>query len=180
MNKIEITKYSSDYCKNIETWIKSNIYTDFSLTTKFDWSNKRVASRGGLYAKGPGINMAMASSYPNNKGEVYRFYEYRSYDADKTIGGFYAKDPVLKLEALLLHEISHAVQFFSYSKTGTRCKPHGPVFKRFYSTLRTEFLNYKLPDQAPLKDEYEQYVDKLNQGVEHVFKHLLSNAASSN
>jgi hypothetical protein len=178
MNKIELNKYSSDYSKKVAFWVAANIYSDFTLTTKFDWSNKRVASRGGLYATGPGINIAMASAYPNNNGEVYRFYEYKSYDSDNTIGGFYAKDPILKLEALLLHEIAHAVQFFSYKKTGTRCKPHGPVFKNYYRILRTEFLNEKLPEQRVLRDEYEEYINKLNRGVEYVIKDLLARAAS--
>ena len=179
MNKIEINKYANDYSRKITSWVVDNIYSDFTLTVKLDWSNKRVASRGGLYATGPGINIAMASAYPNNKGEVYKFYEYKSYDLDKTIGGFYAKDPLLKLEALLLHEISHAVQFFSYKKTGSRCKPHGPVFKNYYRILRTEFLNHKLPEQMILKKEYEEYVNKINRGVEHVINDLLSRAASS-
>lgn len=179
MNKVEINKYANDYSRKVASWVVANIYSDFTLTTKFDWSNKRVASRGGMYAKGPGINIAMAHAYPNNKGEVYRFHEYKSYDANSVIGGFYAKDPILKLESLLLHEISHAIQFFSYKKTGVRCKPHGPVFKHYYQMLRIEFLNYKLPEQAPLKRDYEEYINKLNRGVEHVLKDLLARAASS-
>jgi hypothetical protein len=178
MNKIEINKYANDYSRKITSWVVDNIYSDFTLTTKFDWSNKRVASRGGLYATGPGINMAMASAYPNNNGEVYRFYEYKSYDSDKVIGGFYSKDPILKLEALLLHEIAHAIQFFSYKKTGTRCKPHGPVFKNYYSILRNEFLNHKISEQIALKKEYDEYINNLNRGVEHVLKDLMYKAAS--
>lgn len=178
MNKIEINAYAMKYTRTVEEWVISNIYDSFTLDVKLDWSNKRVASRGGLYAKGPGINMAMYHSYPNNNGEVYRFYEYKSYDSNKTIGGFYAKDPLLKLEALLLHEIAHAVQFFSYKLTGVRCKPHGPVFKGYYKQLREHFLNHKLPEQSALQLEYNDYISKLNRGVEFVLTDLAKRAAS--
>lgn len=177
MNKIAVNKYANDYARKVTAWVIANIYSDFTLTTKFDWSNKRVASRGGIYAQGPGINIAMIGAYPDNKGEVYRFYEYKSYDSNKVIGGFYAKDPILKLESIILHEIAHAIQYFSYKKTATRCKPHGPVFKKYYEMLRQEFLNHKLPEQQPLKQEYEEYINKLNKGVEHVIKDIMFKAA---
>lgn len=179
MNKIEVNSYAMKYARNVEQWVVDSIYDTFTLDVKLDWSNKRVASRGGMYAKGPGINMAMHNSYPNNKGQIYRFYEYASYDMNKTIGGFYATDPTLKLEALLLHEISHAIQYFSYRITGTRCKPHGPVFKGYYKQLREHFLNHKLPDQIAMQKEYDEYVSKLNKGVDHVLQDLFKRAAST-
>ena len=144
-----------------EAWIKERLFPDFTVSAKFDWDSKRRSSRGGIYKEGPGINMAMYWAVPNNHGTTYRFYEYASYDKDPSIGGFYSRNPYDKLDAILLHEIAHAVQFFSYKKTNTRCKPHGPVFKQYYKALRTEFINYRLPDQAQLKADYESYVNKL-------------------
>lgn len=179
MNKFEINKYANDYARTVESWVIKHLYESFTLDVKLDWSNKRVASRGGLYTAGPGINMAMYKAYPNNNGEVYRFYEYKSYDSNKTIGGFYAKDPLLKLEAILLHEIAHAIQFFSYRVEGVRCKPHGPIFKKYYTQLRQEFLNHKIPEQQALQQEYSEYISKINRGVEFVLADLLRRAASS-
>jgi len=179
IDKASVNKYAINYANTVRDWAISNIYSDFTLQVRLDWSDKRRCSRGGMYADGPGINMAMKQAYNNCKGETYRFMEYASFDADKNIGGFYSIDPYHKLEAILLHEIAHALQFFSYGKNGVRCKPHGPVFKNFYKRLRCEFLNHKLPEQATLKKDYDEYVSKLNRGVEHVLKDILNRAAAS-
>ena len=142
----------------VEKWCKETYDSKFALSTKLDWSPRRRSSRGGLYSNGPGINIAMNASVPNTQGSVvYRFYEYPSYDSDKVIGGFYAIDPYIKLEAIITHEIAHALQFYHYVKSNTRCKPHGPVFKSFYSALRKQFINHKLPDQLALEKDYNSY-----------------------
>lgn len=158
---IQANSHSIRFILEVESWIKSNVYSDFSVNYKFDWNPSRRSSRGGIYKDGPGINMAMYWAVPNNLGTTYRFYEYKSFDSDKYIGGFFSRNPYDKLEAILLHEVAHAVQFFSYKKTGTRCKPHGPVFKHFYKLLRQQFLNNKLPQQDPLRSDYESYVQLL-------------------
>ena len=64
MEKTEVHKYAYDYSFSVEAWIKKEIYKDFVLATpKFDWSVDRVASRGGYYADGPSINIAMHCAY---------------------------------------------------------------------------------------------------------------------
>jgi len=147
--------------QDIESWAKTNVHKDFFLgKVILDWSNKRTSSRGGLYRSGPGINIAMATSFPDNKSQVYRFYEYRSYDSDSIIGGFYSANPYHKLRAIVAHEMAHAIQFFMYNKTGSRCKPHGPVFKKYYKELREEFVNKDLPNQKQLASAYLDYINK--------------------
>jgi len=157
MNKVELDAFCYAYARKVEQWAVQNIYKDFTLHVKLDWNPTRRCSRGGIYAQGPGINMAMKDIFPGNKGEIYRFYEYASYDSDTTIGGFYSTNPVHKTEAILLHEVAHALQFFCYKKNNTRCKPHGPTFKNFYKRLRVEFLNHKLENQQSLRKNYEDY-----------------------
>jgi hypothetical protein len=103
----------------------------------------------------------MYHAWPNNQEEIYRFFEYPSYDENKSIGGFYSKDPSHKLEAIILHELAHALQFTHYRKYNCRCSPHGPLFKQYYLQLRQEFLNSKLPEQLPLKLDYEGYKQTL-------------------
>ena len=84
MEKIETHKYAYDYAYSVEAWVKQEIYKDFFLATpKFDWSTSRTCSRGGYYADGPSVNIAMYGAYKNYKGEIYRFIEYASFDADK-------------------------------------------------------------------------------------------------
>lgn len=144
----------------MESWVKQNLFSDFTLVSKFDWSPSRRSSRGGIYKSGPGINIAIYH-IPRVAGEIYRFYEYPSFDANNTIGGFYSRRPYDKLEAIIAHEVAHAIQFFAYKKLNTRCKPHGPIFKEYYSILRKQFINSKLPEQKPLAAEYQTYVSKL-------------------
>mgnify|MGYP001025511666 FL=1 len=162
MDKTDLHKYSYDYSYCIESWIKEEIYPKFWLATpKFDWSITRKASRGGYYADGPSINIAMHGAYRDYKGEIYRHFEYASFDSDKEIGGFYSKNPLHKLEAIIVHEMAHAVQFYAYRLNGTRCKPHGAMFKNFYKRLRNQFINPYLPEQGPLKQDYEDFKDRL-------------------
>jgi hypothetical protein len=148
----------------LEDYVKNNIYPDFTCTIKLDWSPRRSSSRGGIYSDGPGVNIAMntAALVNHNTDDVYRFYEYPSYDADKVIGGFYAKNYELKLKAIIAHEVSHAVQFFEYKKLNIRCKPHGDVFKKYYKLFRTTFVNNMLPEQSYLKTAYEDSLKQLN------------------
>lgn len=141
----------------LERYIQDNLYSDFTCEIKLDWDFKRRTSRGGIYKNGPGINIAMASAalIMHNPKYVYRFYEYPSYDSNSIIGGFYAKDYLLKLQAIIAHEVAHAVQFFEYKKLNVSCKPHGPIFKKYYSMFRNEFINKNIPKQSVLKAEYE-------------------------
>jgi len=157
-------------------WVKQNLFSDFTLVSKFDWDTNRRCSRGGIYKDGPGINIAMHSSVPRVVGETYRFREYASFDADKVIGGFYSKRPYDKLEVIIAHEVAHAIQFFAYKKLNTRCKPHGPMFKQYYAMLRTEYINPKLPEQKALATDYETYVSKLQANNINTLRRILQGA----
>lgn len=154
--------YAQRFVLTLESWIKTNLFSDFTITAKFDWSPARRSSRGGIYKTGPGINMAMYWAVPDNQGEVYRFREYPSFDADPYIGGFYSTVPYHKLEAILAHEVAHAVQFFYYKKSNTRCTPHGPVFKQYYKMLRQQFVNQNIPNQYVLQQNYDSYVQTVS------------------
>jgi len=160
----------------MEQWVKKNLFSDFTLVSKFDWSPTRTCSRGGIYKDGPGINIAM-KSIPRTEGETYRFREYASFDGDKIIGGFYSKRAYDKLEAIIAHEVAHAIQFFAYKKLNTRCKPHGPMFKQYYAMLRIEFINHKLPEQAVLAKDYEDYVNKLQSNNLSILRAVLLSSA---
>lgn len=157
---------------SMEAWVKQNLFSDFTLVSKFDWSPSRRSSRGGIYKDGPGINIAMYY-IPRVEGEIYKFYEYPSFDANSIIGGFYSRRPYDKLEATIAHEVAHAVQFFAYKKLNTRCKPHGPMFKEYYSKLRMQFINPNLPEQKVLTDEYQDYASKLQNNTIHSLNALL-------
>lgn len=162
--RIETSKYANDFVRRVEKTCQETIYTDFKLATvKLDWDKKRRSSRGGMYADGPGINMAMWHMVQRS-GDVYKVTEYRSFDSDPEIGGFYSQNRWHKLEMVLLHEIAHALQYYCYKLNKFRCKPHGPTWKNFYRRLRLEFLNPYLGDQKELKAIYDkQYEEVLKQ-----------------
>jgi hypothetical protein len=139
----------------IRTW---SGYENFVLSKlDLDWSIKRRSSRGGLYKEGPGINIAMnLACMPRTN--PYRMYEYKSFDKDPVIGGFYASDENLSLGFHVCHEMAHAVQFFAKFELGVYTdRPHGDSFKTPYRKIRLAVLNKLIPvNQKQLKEEYEQ------------------------
>ena len=153
--RVVITKYANDFIRRVEKHCQEEIYVDFQLASvKLDWSLKRSCSRGGMYADGPGINIAMAWLH-KRQGSIYYVREYASFNKDEEIGGFYSKNQWHQLEMVILHEIAHALQYYSYKLNKFRCKPHGPTFKNFYRRLRNVFLNPYLPEQKELKEKYD-------------------------
>lgn len=167
IQRAEYTKFSMDFIDEVEAWVQAEIYTKFKLSggKKLDWSEKRRCSRGGYYADGPGINIAMHGATRGYvTGEIQRVYEYASFDNDRFIGGIYTRDKYDKLRLIILHEIAHALQYYSYRVNRFRCKPHGTVWKNFYLRLRNQFLNPYLEDQIVLKNEYDKIVEQIKTG----------------
>lgn len=174
MNKLAFNKEVYDYAKYVESWVIDNIYEHYTLESiKLDWSPSRRSHRGGFYAKGPGINLAMKLLRDSPEGVPIRFYEYKSYDADKTIGGFYSYNSKFYNQAIVLHEIAHSVQFYTYKLYNTRCKPHGPMFKGYYKQLREALLNPLLPDQQSCKQDYDAYIKDIQNHNYNTLKKFL-------
>lgn len=161
VKQAEINKYTNDFIRKVEKQCQNEVYAKFHLATvKLDWSLKRRCSRGGMYADGPGINIAM-SHLVKKQGVIYYSNEYSSFDKDPEIGGFYSQNKWHRIEMVVLHEIAHALQYYSYSVNNYRCKPHGPAFKNFYRRLRNIHLNPFLPEQSELREIYETDKEKI-------------------
>jgi len=139
----------------IRTWTG---YQNFLLSKReLDWSTRRRSSRGGVYKEGPGISIAMSlACMPRTN--PYRMYEYKSFDADPLIGGFYATEENLSLGLHVCHEMAHAAQFYSHFNLGILSdRPHGNLFKDSYRKLRVAVLNRHIPvNQKQLKEQYEE------------------------
>lgn len=166
LKKSEVEKTAKEFAYGISSFIRQNYFSDYMLEViRFDWNPRRKSSRGGIYAKGPGINIAMRPEFLKQSSDVKRFYEYRSYDASQIIGGFYYTDPQLKLKTIIAHEMAHTAQFVEYIKLNYRCKPHGPVFKKYYKDLRLNFINPYIEEQTSLKKEYESGLEYLFTGT---------------
>lgn len=127
-------------CENeIRTWTG---YEKFKLEYfRRDWSPARRCSRGGWYAKGPGINIAMFRYCFDTP--TARVYEYPSFDSDPVIGGFYPSHKDHYLASVVCHEMAHAAQGYAYMVLQKpRGTPHGPDFKTPYAILRKKLLNH--------------------------------------
>ena len=162
LEKAKWNKYANDYIRKVEAVCQREIYKKFKLSSvKLDWSINRRSSRGGMYADGPGINIAMLGCCRDHKGQIYRVYEYSSFNDEPDIGGFYTRRSYDKLDMVILHEIAHALQYYSYKINRHRCKPHGPVWKNFYSRLRNTFLNNTLEKQHEMANEYQRIKDEI-------------------
>ena len=150
-----LNKLATDTAVSVVKFIQIK-YPDFTLSTiKLDWSERRKCHRGGMYAAGPGINLAMiffARDF-ESKQAVFTFKEYSSYEKDPVIGSFTSNTPELKLEATVVHECSHALQHWLAKKQGVKFAPHGVEFKSIYSKLRKEFINPFIPKQSWTKQK---------------------------
>lgn len=78
------------------------------------------------------------------------FEEYASFKDDKVIGSVYFVDWRIALLALIAHELAHAVQCSTIGvnmiaanglSKKDQTSPHGIVWKKIYSDLRTKFVN---------------------------------------
>lgn len=141
----------------IQTWPHKGCSSFQIGETKFDFSKRRTTSKGGIARLDgiwiPFINIAMHNyTQPTN---VYRFYEYKSYDEDKVIGGFYSDNIEHRIIAVICHEMAHAIQYWrKYYCDLQNVKPHGEEFKTYYAALRQVFLNNNLPDQQDTGSRY--------------------------
>lgn len=143
----------------IQTWPDKGC-SSFKLgESKFDFSKRRTTSKGGLSKLDgiwvPFINIAMHNY--TQPCHIYRFYEYKSYDEDKVIGGFYSNNIEHRIAAVICHEMAHAIQFWrKFYCNLQNVKPHGDDFKKYYAALRQVYVNNELPDQQDMGARYRE------------------------
>lgn len=178
MDKVSCNKQVIDYARYVESWVQETLFSDFKLATiKTDWNKKRKSHRGGYYASGPGINIAMHFLYSYKHPPVSRFYEYPSFDNDTVIGGFYYYYADFHMKVVVLHEIAHAVQFYYFKTHSYRGKPHGEEFKKYYALLREQFLNKLLPCQITAKNDYKDFISSIQNHEYNKLQDLLDNGS---
>ena len=161
----DLAKTIAAECENvIRSWPD---YDNFVLSKlELDWSTRRRSSRGGVYAEGPGISIAMSVACMI-RTNPYRIYEYKSFDADPVIGGFYGSDPWLPLGLHVCHEMAHAAQYYAHFSLGKLSdRPHGMQFRSNYAKIRKAVLNKHVPpNQQQLRTEYLKIIDDTLRGV---------------
>jgi len=166
-DKLIYDKHAKSCAYQCESVIKSwDSFENFTLSSLvLDWSTKRRSSRGGLYKEGPGINIAMSiACMPRT--DPYRLYEYKSYDSESGLGGFYARDPLLPVALHVCHEMAHAAQYYAHFNLGMFSdRPHGRLFKSIYGKLRVATINKLIPlNQIQLKQEYYDMITSIVNG----------------
>lgn len=157
-----VTSWARTCESEVRNWPK---FQEFNLDTiKLDWSTRRTSHLGGWY-DGPGISIAMCL-LARPKTNPYRYYEYKSFDADKYIGGFFAKDPELGIKTIITHEVSHAAQYFADKVLGIHIdRGHGLSFKKPYKKLRDTLINPHIPiNQKQLSMEYADLISSILKG----------------
>ena len=134
---------------------------------KVDWATSRTTHRGGLYAKGPGMNLAgdsflTFSNFCKKHGIVY-FKEYKSYETDPVIGSAFIDKWETYVGLVVGHEASHAAQrYLEQVRKLPRSAPHGPAFKKIYTMIRME-LNKELPDQRIEQKKYQNLLKSIKE-----------------
>ena len=164
-NKHAWNLWTSQQAKEMEKFIISwplKGCSQFKLgKIRCDWNTNRTRCRGGLYKIDgiwqPGISIAM-SNYIPKFGTPIRHYEYKSFDKDRFIGGFYSDNMEHPLLAVIAHETAHAIQkWLEYYCHLSRSKPHGKEFRDYYAKLRAVFVNPLLPDQKNFGQLYDNF-----------------------
>ena len=97
------------------------------------------------------------------KGEIYRVYEYKSFDSDPDIGGIYTRNKWHRLELVILHEIAHALHIIRIRLTISGVNLTDLLGEIFTVGFVTD-INPYLDNQPALREEYEGMVKKLGNG----------------
>ena len=158
-----VSHYNNSCTKALKTFAPE--YYVVQKNVKVDWAISRSTHRGGLYAKGPGMNLAgnsflkFINSYKKH-GIVY-FQEYKSYEKDPIIGSAFADKWETYVGLVVGHEAAHAAQYYTENvRKLPRSVAHGDFFKKIYNIIRME-LNKELPDQFIKQKEYQDLLKSI-------------------
>lgn len=144
LNKKDVETFTKGFLEEVLTYLKEydKRLEGMTCNIKMDWSTRRVASRAGTYANGPGISLAMYTivKEKTSKDNPQLFSEYASYEKDTIIGEFLSHTWQLCMMGDITHEVAHIVCDFLKINT-----VHGAPFKKWYAILRKKFINLHIP-----------------------------------
>lgn len=126
-----------------------NLSKDFTLMIRCDFGENRFQARGGnkyfpkMKEYFPFISLSL---FRFTNPRCTRFVEYESFAKDPTIGTFCGNSWEKALNALLAHEIAHAIQYSIKDNEiiemlGGYSIGHGVFWKNIYTLLRVNFVN---------------------------------------
>lgn len=166
----EITARTAILVEEISKWARDEFeLPDFSVTYALKAKTDRMWCRGGIK---PYMQLGVKSLLSR---EVVAFIEYKSFNNYLEVGGFKTDDWRLFLDACIVHEMSHAIQFelrkkwskIARDNPGTiPCRTqrgdvmylvpglgwsesnHGSFFLHIYKRARNRFVNDRVPREA--------------------------------
>lgn len=162
--KNSVHKYAKVSQEALKNLCPEFLYVD--LVVKIDKNIDRSSHRGGLYAKGPGINMSLAlfrDAYLTIRmtpQAIYECKEYAAYKENPIIGSIYTQDWRHVVMMCTGHEVAHAAQrYIQFRDKLEGVLPHGELFRKCYKEIRL-VLNKELPDQTHMKEVFKRIWNK--------------------
>lgn len=155
----EITNYVRETLLEIRDEVKTEFEFDvksLKVEINFKSGSKRIGLGGLDKNFKPFIRLTVGDLLSR---EVVAFSEYPALSKYSAIGSFYTNDWKMWIRALILHELSHAIQmtmifnpkqfsffkpvgsYLTFGKLGVSESNHGSFFRNIYYILRNKFLN---------------------------------------
>ena len=175
---VDTTKELSNYCQ-----AKYDLGVDWKVAVTLDYSPRRKNHYGGITTPNnkpqPFVSLAL---HGIQHYKVKAFKEYDMFAKDKTIGSIKTTSWKIYLKCLLVHEITHCVQWYLPSANSSLEKEpfvyeglpdyegnHKQFFQAIYSDLRIKFVNHLVtPDKIGvvvtenLGESYSPFITKIN------------------
>lgn len=153
--KNEVLAHATSFIAELKEFARSKF--DLNLPTFTPTIKFTNANQLGLAGRRDGQPFMMVNFGHIIKYPVLAYDEYKRLAPKASIGSFYTNDWKLWVEALILHEFAHVIQFnIITSKSKLKLSQnvidgygifetgHGRFFQRIYKTLRDKFLNHKI------------------------------------
>jgi hypothetical protein len=164
MNIVE--QYVKLSIAKMETYVQMKLSAPtFKLKTTISFGDRRCRSWGGIRGGRPFVSLAVKRfEIARVAGTAIDFLEYSNIKSDPVIGSLAGVSWTKAVDALVAHEIAHAVQYYPGTKKNAMAafgfndsqsrslKNHNIFWQKIYADLRTKFVNGA--DSFPALSEY--------------------------
>lgn len=164
MNIVE--QYVKTSIAKMEAYVQAKLSApEFKLKATISFGERRCRSWGGIRGEKPFVSLAV-KRYEDARvaGAAIDFLEYSNIKSDPVIGSLVGVSWTKAVDALIAHEIAHAVQYFPNTKKNAMAafgfndsqsrslKNHNVFWQKIYADLRAKFVNGA--DSFPSLREY--------------------------
>ncbi len=138
----QILTFASVVAKSSILFVKKEykLPKDWDVLLKFDFSEKRTRSWGGINKEGiPFVSLSLNELLTKN---ILHFQEYNHIDNNEHVGSVKNISWKKYIICLFLHELSHTIQYSLCKKDYN--VPHGKYWQKIYKKLRKRFYKRKI------------------------------------